>query len=274
MKKSNSLPVFLILSLLFILTSCEEVIRLELKNAEPRVVIDATLNAGKGECMVQVSKSLGFYQNDSIIRLEGVTVELVKGSGTALSLAETSPGVYSVTGLTVNPGEVYRVNVILSPEERYSAQTKTPEAIFLDSLKVVRGFGDPRPTSPPIYLIKPKWKDPAGVANFYRFKVTTNGRPQSGSLTITNDEPFDGTVVDMPLYRYGFAIGDTVRLEFQSIDSLSYSYFTQINDMARPSFVSATPYNPVGNFDNGALGYFGIYWSEVRDLIILGRTGQ
>jgi hypothetical protein len=268
MKKLNSLPAYLIVSLLFILASCEEVIRLDLKNSEPRVVIDATLNATKGVCLVQVSKSLGFYQNDSIIGIEGVSVELVNGSGRVQSLAEVGPGVYSASDLPVSPGEVYRLNVILSPDEWYTAQTKAPEAVFLDSLKVVRGFGDPRPTSPPVFLINPKWKDRAGIANFYRFKVTKNGKLRKGSFSITNDEPFDGTEVDMPLYRYDFELGDTVRLEFQSIDSVSYSYFNQVNDMARPSFVSATPYNPIGNFDNGALGYFGIHWSEVRDLII------
>jgi len=110
-----------------------------------------------------------------------------------------------------------------------------------------------------------------GIADFYRFKVTTNGKPHSGSSNIANDKQFDGTGVDMTLYRYDFELGDTVRLEFQSIDSLSYSYYSQINDMARPSFVSATPYNPIGNFDNGAVGYFGIYWFDVRDLIISTR---
>lgn len=62
--------------------------------------------------------------------------------------------------------------------------------------------------------------------------------------------------------QYDFQIDDTAYLEFQCIDSISYSYYSQINDMALPGFISATPYNPIGNFDNGALGYFGIYYSE------------
>jgi len=268
MKKANGLPLLLIVPLIIALSSCEEVILLDLKNSQPRVVVDAALNASKGECMVHISKSLGFYQNDSTIEMEAATVTLTNGSGNSFVLSEEMPGIYRSASLIAITGEIFRLNILLPTGERYTAQTTVPDPVFLDSLKVVRGFGDPRPTSPPIFLINPKWKDPAGIANFYRFKVTTNGKPQSGSLTITSDEPFDGTEVDQPLYRYGFTLGDTVQLEFQSIDSLSFSYFSQINDMARPSFVSATPYNPIGNFDNGALGYFGIYWSEVRDLII------
>lgn len=266
--KINKLPVLLILSLLLVLASCEDVIQLNLKNSIPRTVIEATLNATRGECEVQLTKTLGFYQTNHFVNLEGAMVELVNGSGTVQSLSEVSPGIYSAGNLIVSPGEMFRLNVIISLEEHYTAQTKAPEVVFLDSLKVVPGFGDPRPGAKPIYLVDPKWKDPARIANFYRFKVITNGKPHSGSFTITTDKTFDGSEVDMPLYRYRLELGDTVRFEFQSIDSVSYSYYNQINDMAVPSFVAATPYNPIGNFDNGALGYFGIYCSDIRDLII------
>lgn len=268
MMKTFRIPAFLTLALLIILASCEDVIILDLKNSEHRLVIDAALNATRGECVVQVTQSLDFYQADTFSRIGGALVELVNGSGVARSLAEVRPGVYSAGNLKIIAGEDLLLNVTLSPDEKYSARTQAPEPVTLDSLKVVRGFGDPRPTSPPVYLINPKWKDPAGTANYYRFKVTRNGKARRGSFHITNDDQFDGTEVDMPLYWYDFELGDTVRLEFQSIDSTSYAYFNQINDMARPSFVSATPYNPIGNFNNGALGYFGIYWSEMRNLII------
>jgi hypothetical protein len=265
----NSPAVLIVLLLVF--ASCEEVVQLDLKNSASRVVIDALINASTGDCVVKVSKSLDFYQVDSFAKIEGAAVELFQSSGAGRKLSEMEPGIYSANNLMVRPGETFKLNIVLSPDETYTAQTIAPMEVFLDSLKVVRGFGDPRPTSPPVYLINPKWKDPKGIANFYRFKVTKNGKQRQGSFNITSDEPFDGTDVDMPLYRYDFELGDTVKLEFQSIDSVSYSYYNQINDMARPSFVSATPYNPIGNFDNNALGFFGVYYAEIRDLIISPR---
>jgi len=270
--KIKVISIYLSLVFLMGLSACEEVIVLDLKDSEPRVIIEATLNASTGECIVTASKSIGFYEVESSGKVDGATVELVSGAGVSTRLTEISPGKYWTGDLSASPGESFVITLTISAEEEYSARSKVPFPVYLDSLKVVRGFGDPRPSSPPIFLINPIWKDPAGIPNYYRFKVTTNGKPQSGSFTITNDEPFDGTIVNLPLYRYGFALGDTVSVEFQSIDSISYSYFTQLNDMARPSFVSATPYNPVGNFDNWALGYFGIYWSEERNLIVsVGR---
>lgn len=268
MNKLNSILFFLILALFLVLASCEDVIKLDLKNSPSRTVIEATLNASKGKCLVQVSKSLDFYQTDSFARVEKATVQLINGSGAVKTLPELSPGVYSAGNLSVSPGEVFHLNVMVSASEQYSAQTKAPDAVVLDSLKVIPGIGDPRPGSTPRYLLDLKWKDPAAFANFYRFKVTTNGKPHTGNFTISNDKLFNGTEVDMPLNRYRFELGDTVHFEFQAIDSVSFSYYSQINDMARPSFVAATPYNPIGNFDNNALGYFGIYYSDIRDLII------
>ncbi len=266
--KINNIVSFLLVTLVVTVTSCEEVIQLDLKNTAPRVVISASLNASNGECLVEASKTAGFYDSSNFVKITGARAELVKGNGDVLVFDEVSPGIYSLKQVTVSAGENLQLNFIVSPDERYLAATQAPQEVFLDSLKIVRGFGDPRPTSPPIYLLNLKWKDPAGISNFYRFKLTKNGKSRQGSFNITNDQPFDGTEVDMPLYRYSLEIGDTVRLEFQSIDSLSYAYFNQINDMARPSFVSATPYNPIGNFDKGALGYFGVFWTQVKDTII------
>ena len=272
MNRIHILPFGLLTLLLPVLFSCEEVIHLDLKNTAPRMVIDATLNATSGRCLVRVSKSLDFYQTDTAVAQKGALVDLISDSGNVYPLAEISPGLYSADQLTVKPGALFKLSVNISADEKYMAQTIVPVPVYLDSLKIARGFGDPRPTSPPVYLINPKWRDPADMANYYRFKVLKNGKSRNGSFNITNDAQFNGTEVDMPLYQYYFELGDTVSLEFQSIDSVSYSYFNQVNDMARPSFVSATPYNPIGNFDHGALGYFGIYWTETWDLMI--STGR
>lgn len=249
------------------LASCEEVIQLELKNTQPVTVIEATLNATTGECKVEATHSAGFYDTN-FTRINGATVKITSESGIEKILTEVGPGVYIAQNLKPAPDEILHLTLTDSAGNVFAAKTSVPRAVFLDSLKVVRGFGDPRPDAEPIFLINPKWQDPPGVANYYRFKVTKNGKIRQGSFNITSDEAFDGTEVDIPLYRYSFDLGDTLKFEFQTIDSVSHAYFSQVNDMARPSFVSATPYNPIGNFDNGALGYFGIYFSEIRDTII------
>lgn len=272
MKKISRIPCLLIIVLALSLASCEEVIKLELKNSAPRVVIDATLNASLGECNVFLSHSLGFYQTDSTTKIIAAKVELINNSGITQILPQVKPGFYFADGLTVGSGDVFTLSVTLPSGDVFSAKTSVPVRVTLDSLKVVRNFVSPDPNSPPVFILNPQWQDPAGVANYYRFKVSKSGKVIPGSFAINNDQPFDGTVVNMPLDQYDLQMGDTIRMEFQCLDSISYSYFDQINDMAQPGFVSATPYNPIGNFDNGALGYFGIYYSQVCDTIITIRN--
>ena len=271
MFKIKYIGVILIFIAGLFLSSCEDVIQLDLTEAATRIVVDASLNAADGECHVHVTRTLGFYASDSSDQVAGATVELIHESGSKIPLVEEGPGRYRVTGIQVVPGERMKLAVTLPTDEKYLAETVIPGPVFLDSLNLSRGIGDPRPGGTPVFLLRPEWQDPAGVDNYYRFKIVKNGELQSG-FTIISDRQVDGTLQEQPLFRYFFELGDTVHLEFQSIDSVSYSYFNQINDMARPSFVAATPYNPIGNFDNGALGYFGGYFSEVRELIVsLGR---
>jgi hypothetical protein len=272
MKNRSPISLLLTLLVLLILGSCEDVIHLDLKNTAPRLVIDATLDASSGGCDVRVTRSVDFYHTDSFSRVEDAGVVLYKGSVKVSGLPQTEPGVYRITGVQASPGDTIRLEVSLPSGDRFAAESVVPRQVGLDSLKVIRGIGDPRPSAPPVYLINAFWRDPAGVPDYYRFKVIKNGKERNRSFFIVNDESFDGTETELPLYRFSFDAGDTVNLEFQSIDSASFSYFNQINDMARPSFVSAAPYNPVGNFDNGALGYFGIFFTESHDLII--RPGK
>ena len=82
----NSSAVLIVLLLVF--ASCEEVVQLDLKNSASRVVIDALINASTGDCVVKVSKSLDFYQVDSFAKIEGAAVELFQSSGAGRKLSE------------------------------------------------------------------------------------------------------------------------------------------------------------------------------------------
>jgi hypothetical protein len=255
--------------LLFIWVSCEEVIVLDLKNTEPRIVIEASLNASNGDCIVTATKSFGFYETGEFTKVSGASVELINQSDQIISLQEMSPGTYTAANLKMTPGELIRLNIKVTSDEQYSAETRVPRYVPLDSLSFEPAIADPRQQDvDAIYMMNAKWKDPGYSFNFYRFKVTNNGKSYNKSFAITSNERCCGIVIELPIFYFLFALGDTVNLEFQSIDSASYTYFDQINDMMLPSFVSATPYNPTGNFNNRALGYFGIYYNQKFDMIV------
>jgi hypothetical protein len=271
--KFNIVSKSLLVILPLIWVSCEEVIHLDLKNSESRTVIEATLNATTGECSVTTTKSSGFYENGELTKVERAIVELVDCSGVTTRFNEVRPGTYQASNLFVKPCEVVRLNVAVSEEEVYSAVTRVPRTVMLDSISFEQTIGDPRKgSSSEIFVINARWTDPGFSDNYYRFKTSTNGVLNKASFAITSNEFYWGAPIAMPILHYLFSLGDTVSLEFQSIDSVSFAYYDQLNDMQMPSFVSATPYNPIGNFDNGALGYFGIFFTEKKDLIVsVGR---
>jgi hypothetical protein len=196
-------------------------------------------------------------------------VELTNGAGSTIVLSEPAPGRYTAGSLILNADEHMRINVKTADNEEYSAETRVPKPVKLLHTFFEPTLSDPRKgTSSSAYLMNATWVDPGCTFNCYRMKVIHNGVPETGMFAITSNEHFCGATVHMPILHYGFAIGDTVDLEFQSIDSVSFAYFDQINDMQMPSFVSATPYNPIGNFSNHALGYFGIYQTDKKEMIV------
>ncbi len=63
--------------------------------------------------------------------------------------------------------------------------------------------------------------------------------------------------------------GDTVRYEFISMDKASYQYFDKISQISQEGGGgNVVPFNPIGNFGPEVLGFFGIYTSGYRTVVI------
>jgi len=56
-----------------------------------------------------------------------------------------------------------------------------------------------------------------------------------------------------------FYPGDSLKFELLSTDKKYFDYFFEIALQYNNGINTTTPYTPKGNFNNGALGYFGIY---------------
>ena len=98
MKKSHLLILFL--SLLF-LSSCEEVVQLDLPTAAPRIVIEASINWQKGTTgnfqKIKLTTTTGFY-NTVIPTVSGATVIVKNSSNVNFIFTElTGTGEYVCT---------------------------------------------------------------------------------------------------------------------------------------------------------------------------------
>ena len=88
MKKS----ILFLVSILFIATSCEEVIDLDLNSSNPQVVIEGNVNSATKQVLVKISKSINFDESNSFPKAEKYIVKLKDDGGNSFILDEISPG--------------------------------------------------------------------------------------------------------------------------------------------------------------------------------------
>lgn len=115
--------IFIILSVLF-LTSCEEVITVDLDTAAPRLVVDAAINWDKGttgnQQTIKLSTTTGFYSN-VIPSVSGAIVFVTNSSNIVFNFIEEVPntGLYVCNDFVPVIGENYVLTL------NYAGQTYT-----------------------------------------------------------------------------------------------------------------------------------------------------
>jgi len=121
-------------------------------------------------------------------------------------------------------------------------------------------------------------KDPPNVENYYRLKMYVNGRVvnNDGEMDVYSDRLFDGKMIGLVQNSsVVFDKNDTVLVEVQAIDKAAYNYFSTLESISGLEIIeSASPSNPISNFNNGALGYFSAYSFDRRSVIIANYIGK
>ena len=254
---------FLFISTL-VLSSCEDVIQLDLETTESQVVIEATLNASSQTATVLISRTNDFYENKEPDQVSGAIITLTSGKGITYKFSEASPGIYVAENVMVSSEEVFHIAVEVE-NTLYEATTTVPSAANLKEITQsdfpTGPFGDEG-----AILLSAIWDDPAGTENFYRIRTYVNNDFQANSYTLLTDNiRGDGEVITTSIQKR-FDKNTTVTVELLSTDKAYYDYFFQVASLASEGANSSTPYNPIGNFSNDALGYFGIFYSSTLSI--------
>jgi hypothetical protein len=175
-----------------------------------------------------------------------------------VTMVLVGPGLYEASGYPVNSGRTYTVDVTVDTQT-FSASEIMPGDVPLDTLTTFPfAFG---PQS--INAIIPVRTDPAGIENYYQFKLTSNGKKIPGSF-IQTDQYNDGNQMMEPIFSDGTNPGDTIFVEMFGISKAVYKYFYQLQANQQ----GATPANPTSNFSGGCLGYFSVRTKDTMTVII------
>ena len=262
MRKLNIITIFL----LGLFTSCEDIIKLDLRSSDPQIVIEGVVTTQPGPYFVKISKSTDFYEPGIYPPVTGALVEITDNAGNNEILTEVSEGSYIAQSITGQSGRVYTLNVTIDTEE-YSAESVMVNVVEIDSLRLEFFSGtDFRDGG---YYLHCFFTDPPETGNNYRIITYVNGEMDK-TIFLVDDKFINGNSVDYYIYNVAYQPGDTALVQLISVDLNVYNYYmTLLSVINQPGGGSpANPANPNSNLTNGALGYFGALAID-RDTLII-----
>jgi hypothetical protein len=241
--------ILLIAATILSLTACEKVIDLQLNTSSSQIVIQGTIYDHPGTCRVSISRTIAFDTTGVYPPVTGATVEIHDNSGTIQNLTESTPGTYTTYALHGTIGQTYTL-IVNSGGKEYKAVSTMGNPPLIDSLSLIKSnFGN-------FNLVNVEFKDPLGLANYYRLIEFINNKKINGSH-VTNNLLNQKDNISYSFYSSDennpIASGDTITVWVETIDKGVYEYFRTTGNYRDQS---VSPSNPVSNIDNGALGYF------------------
>ena len=251
--------------LLLSLTSCEEVVEVDLEESAPRLVVEASLlwNRGLQENVqiIKLTTTTAYFDNEIPPAL-GATVSILTKTGEEYIFNEVADGVFTYDNIPPVLNVEHEL-VITYNEETYVGTGQlmtTPPLEFVE--QSLGGF------SGEDLEFKVFYRDPADVENFYLFRYIN----EKISLQIYEDEFTNGNETFAFFSDEDAEAGDLVGFEIQGISEAFYEYLYILRSQSgtaggpfqtQPSVVRG---NIVNTTDpkNFAFGYFRL--SEVNFL--------
>jgi hypothetical protein len=254
-----------LMALLF--TSCQDVIQIDLNDAEAQYVIEGAVTDQPGPYRVSIIQTVNFDQPSDYPQVSGARVTLSDGD-VLDTLAEVTSGTYETRLLPQGqPGKTYKLTVQIQGKT-FTAASTMPAVVPFDALTTDRGT---QPGGGEAILMVPNYNDPLGFGNFYRFVQWNNGT-RLPNIFVLDDRNSDGIRVTRPLFAPGSdietVVGDTVTVEMQSIDRATYKYLYALDANSGNGPNAAVPANPDNNFGGACLGYFSAHTVQRRVVVV------
>ena len=254
--------IFLFAGLL-ILNSCEDVIELDLDDAEQRIVLESLITDQEAPFQIAISKSGSFYAESSFDKVSGASVQLKDDLGESYTFEEVAPGIYeSATNQVGKIGRTYTFSVN-AENTNFTAVSTMKTAVEIDSVLFDEfSFGGQGGIFASV-----QFKDVPGEDNYYLVKGFLNGSTTRSAFSVTSDSQVDGQSTGLGLRNLELDSGDQLRIELHSIDKGVYDYFRSLESTEGQGLSADVPYNPLSNWDNEALGYFSA--ASIREVEVI-----
>ncbi|MFY8161322.1 MAG: DUF4249 domain-containing protein [Candidatus Kapaibacteriota bacterium] len=253
--KKIQLILSIILFSVFILTSCEDVIDVDLDNGKSQLVIDGFVNDLPENQVIRLTISTPYFNNSKANPALGASVKLIEnGNKEYIFIDLESNGNYTYI---YNPadsfcviGKSYKLEIIYSGQE-YNSFSKVNQVPNIDSIRSIK---DKNPfTGDPEYKGEFFSVDFKGSRDFYWVRSWYNDTLNSmDNSDIISDGAFSGTGADgltfiVPMRetinRQGdpYFPGDTIRMQLFSINEETYNFLNDVVTQLNNGGLFATP---------------------------------
>lgn len=263
---------FIFSALVVGLWSCEEVIDINLNDADARLVIEGHITNTDDSFTVSISQTTDFFGVEGTQPVDVQQVTLTTLEGQQEELMRVGEGTYQTVDLSGVPRETYTLTV---QHEGVGVTTSStmPVPIEIERLQYVFDEREFNPAGEAGYEVSCVFNDPEGEENFYRLVIYLNGeRLDDNGFYLYDDKFADGNQVSYTFFDQRFDVGDTVKIELRSLDEQTYRYYEQLNELVGnggPGGGSAAPGNPTSVYNSGALGVFTAYSRNTLEFSII-----
>jgi len=257
----------------FILVSgCEDVVDVELSNAEPRLVVDALIGFNDflvtpiivGQVVLTLSAP---FFDEQIPVAEGATVQIIDNfTGEAFTLEESDPGVFDSGFPDLEFGRDYTL-VVLYNGERYEATEQLVRTGTIDNIEQGDGFLFDEEEETEVII---SFSDVPDERNFYLFSFGFD------NFLTTDDEFYQNSSLTFSYFYEDVNPGDRFTIILLGIDQRFSSFVDIVLTQSQGSAgLFATPPADVRgniinttNSENFAFGYFSISEFDAVPLVI------
>ena len=171
--------------------SCTDVVDVDVPNAGPRLVIEASINWEKGTAgeiqTIHLSQSTSFFDNTADVPVSGAFVSVIKNDdGAQFNFEDQNDGTYIATDFVPQIGQTYTLDIVYNGRT-YTATETMKSVSEIDRIEqTLEGSGDEEEIQ-----IKVFFNDPIDIENYYLGEFNSSVNPLV-TLTSLSDEFTDG----------------------------------------------------------------------------------
>ncbi len=254
--KHTTFSLCLLAILITTLISCEEVIDVDLNDAEPQLAVDGKINLNEPAAVV-LSYTTSYFSNEEPVYEPDAVITISNSDNETETLTYKGNGIYLGRTIIGQVGINYELSITIGDKTyKGSSQLLTPTEIINLSYVRFDGFGGSDDEDE--YNLEIVLKNNPDEENYYLVKYYLNDSEFEETFSVWSHEffPNDETVEFKPLH-FSFGKDDVVTVRAYSIDEGTYDYYSQLDEIIdQQGGGSSTPFNPASNLGNDILGYF------------------